>query len=171
MKCKTFVCISVFLLTFFQDHLKDVYIYIFHIFFQQAAAIATDKAGEHKSCFAKRVFSSKCEWQHFYLICSQIQWNHLPLLKELKRQVWKHKPKLCKIITHTEIKYVLRVSVTEVLLFYFCSVTLSFTQNSTLLYSINAPNLSTIPAEKYFTSTAVWVNSGHPNIWIPASYC
>lgn len=59
------------------------------------------QAGEHKSCFAKRIFSSKCEWQYFYLICSQIQWNHLLLEKELKRQVWKYKSKLCKIIIVT----------------------------------------------------------------------
>lgn len=140
-----------------------------YIFLQQAAAIATDKAGEHKICFAERVFSSKCEWQHFYLICSQIQWNHLPLEKELKRQVWKYEPNLSKIITIKKKKYVLKVSVTEVLLSYFFCAILSFTQNSALFYSINTPNLSTIPVDKDLISTAAGVNSGHPNIWIPVS--
>lgn len=140
----------VFFFWCFSKIISKMYIHVPYIL-SASSSHSSWQSRTQKAAFAKWIFKSKYEWLHFYLLCSQIQWNYLLLEKELKWWIWKYKAKLCKIITHTETKYVLKVSVIEVLLSYFCWATLNLTENSTLLHPINAPNWVPTPVQKDFT--------------------
>lgn len=105
-------------------------------------------------------------------MCSQSQWNNLFFDKNARKMNVKVNvkvQKLCKIVTHIRIKCVMKTYMPEVLLPHFYCATLKFTQKSTLLYPMNAPN-SSLPLAglvgKELIWAALWATSRYPNIWI-----